>query len=83
MNLTKALWILDRAHTRDDEMVGYVVETTPNLFGLGFSRHEYIEAWGVVRAALRPAVAPICNVCGAEISLGCFNQRGKSTEAEK
>lgn len=65
MNLTKALWILDRAHTRDDEMVGYVVETTPNLFGLGFSRHEYTEAWGVVRAALRPAVAPICNVCGA------------------
>lgn len=59
MNLTEALWVLDRAHTRDDAEAGYLVETYPNTWESGAG--EYIEAWGVVRAHLRSQREPITN----------------------
>src|SRR5688572_20813895 len=55
MNITEALWILERAHTRDDALTGYTVQWSPGDFILSLDRSEYIEAWGVVRDHLRSA----------------------------
>jgi hypothetical protein len=53
MPLTKALRILSDCHTRDDDQVGYTVETVASLAFSRWSQAEYIEAWGVVRNAVR------------------------------
>jgi hypothetical protein len=54
MPLSTALLILADIHTRDDDQVGYIVElgARPD-YGCRWSMAEYIEAWGVVRAATR------------------------------
>ena len=49
MSLDEALWILERSHTRDDEITGYVVETLPR-YDYHCSQSQYLEAWGVMRA---------------------------------
>lgn len=59
MNLRDALWVLDRAHTRDEPSpIGYVVEMC-GIIGYegGHSVQEYIEAWGAVRSYLRSTAA--------------------------
>lgn len=51
MELSKALYILATCHTRDDEVVGFVVQMGirgPEPWD-PFSQGEYIEAWKVVR----------------------------------
>lgn len=70
MNIRDALWVLERAHTRDDAQVGYRVETLPQVFE--HSRAEYIEAWGVVRDHLRHGDGT-CNICGGPLHVGCCN----------
>lgn len=53
MTLDAALHILARAHTRDDDQMGFVVETTARLLPLhDVALSEYIIAWGVVRREL-------------------------------
>jgi hypothetical protein len=47
MPLSKALYLLTEAHTRDDDKVGFTVETLPQVFE--WSRADYIEAWRSVR----------------------------------
>lgn len=76
MNINEALWILERAHTRDDELTGYVVQMQPDLFG-DIGRTEYIEAWGVLRRTLRHGDGA-CNVCGERLSIGCCNPNRQS-----
>lgn len=56
MSLVRALDLLARSHTRDDDLVGYTVSPSPTDYIA--TRHEYIEAWGVVRAALGMPVDP-------------------------
>jgi len=70
MSIRDALWVLERAHTRDDAQVGYRVETLPQVFE--HSRAEYIEAWGVVRDHLRHGDGT-CNICGGPLHMGCCN----------
>lgn len=53
MNIREALWILDRCHTRDDDYLGYTVESMPYIFD--FDSVDYINAWGVLRSYLRSA----------------------------
>lgn len=48
MNIREALWILDKAHTRDGIDGKYHVFPAPS-----FSVKDYYEAWGVLRAYLR------------------------------
>lgn len=49
MPLSKALWILSEAHTRDDLELGFTVERTP-WPGMGTAEsREYVEAWRSVR----------------------------------
>lgn len=54
MDFTEALWVLERAHTRDGDPngLGYTVEMVP-AYLLDFDHGAYIEAWGVVRDYLR------------------------------
>lgn len=60
MPLNKALHILTEAHTRDNEMTGFTVETLPQVFEWGHA--DYIEAWRAVRYNIgkqtEPAVDP-------------------------
>lgn len=48
MNIREALWILDKAHTRDGIDGKYHVFPAPS-----FHVKDYYEAWGVVRDYLR------------------------------
>jgi hypothetical protein len=47
MTLQAALGYLTRAHTRDDELTGYTVETLPRIEK--WEHSAYVEAWGVAR----------------------------------
>ncbi len=51
MTLMAALSTLERAHTRDDELTGYVVEHRRTIED--WERPAYVEAWGVVRDYIR------------------------------
>lgn len=51
MSLEKACYVLAQAHTRDDDVAGYVVEMVSSGFFSGFSQADYVEAWGVIRGA--------------------------------
>jgi hypothetical protein len=46
--LAKALWILSKAHTRDDEQ-GFVVEMLADVRHGPITQSDYIEAWRSVR----------------------------------
>lgn len=50
MTLCHALFILATVHTRDDDEVGFTVETLPSLHF--FTQADYIEAWKEVRRAI-------------------------------
>lgn len=53
MSLERALHILARVHTKDDEQAGFAVEmgAKPDC-GNMVSREDYVTAWGVVREHL-------------------------------
>jgi hypothetical protein len=54
LSLSMALTILTEVHTRDDEQLGYTVEVGAYpQYGSRWSEAQYIEAWGVVRTAVR------------------------------
>lgn len=50
MPLTRALDILARALTRDDDLTGFVVQSHPELMFIG--QVDYIRAWESVRYAI-------------------------------
>jgi hypothetical protein len=54
--LKEALSILERAHTRDDEMVGFTVERSPAPELTGISPTDYWDAWRMVREFVRSPV---------------------------
>lgn len=60
MTLLRACRILAMAHTRGDREFHYLCESVPRLACQPFTRDEYIQAWGVVRAAggLKPEDYP-------------------------
>lgn len=50
MTLFDALRILANCHTRDDDWVGFCVESTVAPWSVSeHSQGDYIKAWGVVR----------------------------------
>lgn len=60
MPLSRALHVLAETHTRDDSIVGFVVEPYASI-GSSASRHsqyDYIEAWRAVRAHLHMQIDP-------------------------
>lgn len=57
MSLCSAMSLLAEAHTRDDELVGFTIETFPHI-GIRFGWAEYIEAWRAVREAVGRPTAP-------------------------
>lgn len=62
MTLEKALHILANAHTRDDDLTGFVVEYVPSLeYRVEFTRSDYIEAWKTVRAHIHLQTEPKTN----------------------
>jgi hypothetical protein len=59
MTLERALHILARTHTRDDDLTGFVVEWAPSPSILWeHSQAEYIEAWKTVRAHIHFQTEP-------------------------
>jgi hypothetical protein len=59
MTLEKALHILARTHTRDDDLTGFVVEwaPSPSVFW-EHSQADYFEAWKTVRAHIHFQTEP-------------------------
>ncbi|GCA49267.1 hypothetical protein KGO5_01710 [Sinorhizobium sp. KGO-5] len=60
MSLDRALHLLARVHTRDDDQIGFVVVAgaTAEAWGNGVSQVEYIEAWRTVRKHLHLPTEP-------------------------
>jgi hypothetical protein len=59
MSLQAALWLLERVHTRDDDLTGFTVQRVPVVENQGISPSDYLEAWAVVRDYLRTTVDPM------------------------
>jgi hypothetical protein len=59
MTLEKALYILASTHTRDDDLMGFVVEWAPSpSYAWQHSQSDYIEAWKTVRAHIHFQTEP-------------------------
>lgn len=58
MSLCRALSLLVEAHTRDDDLVGFTVETGPRVDPPWMGKGEYLEAWSVVRRAVGRQTKP-------------------------
>lgn len=59
MSLDRALFLLARVHTRDDDQIGFVIQAGAGPdWGNLVSHGEYIEAWAVVRTHLHLPTGP-------------------------
>lgn len=50
--LLDALFILAQVHTRDDDIIGFVVDASARPNDKGVETRDYIDAWQVVRQQL-------------------------------
>lgn len=60
MELNKALLVLARLHTRDDQQAGFVIEMGgPGLlYPSPYSQIDYVDAWKTVREHLHMKTNP-------------------------
>lgn len=59
MPLSKALYILAEFHTKDDDLMGFVIEMHPSdpyMNLTPFTRDDYYRAWESVRAHINRSV---------------------------
>jgi len=59
VTINEALRVLADFHTRDDHVMGFVVETHPCSFDVSFwSQADYIQAWKIVRERVHMQTEP-------------------------
>jgi len=65
--LFDAMLVLARTHTRDDDQVGFTLQSAPILWEqTEYSREHYLKAWEIVREQLSMSARPQGSLKAAE-----------------